>query len=335
MPHHFLDTPVDPFPVDGSLNARQLLERMAKTSFQGRNLGTALSIWRQMVEDEAYIFFGLAGAMVPAGMRRVIVFLLHNGLIDCLVSTGANLFHDCHETLGRKHFQGSAAADDEILREHQVDRIYDTFASDREFQQTDRFIAQFASELPGDHPYTTREFLRLLGERLSEEADEEGILTAAAKAGVPVYCPAIGDSSIVIALAVGAGGRAPAVQFDIVADVRETADLAAGADSTGVIYVGGGTPKNFIQQTEVTAALRGDEVSGHRYAVQITADAPHWGGLSGCTFSEAQSWGKISAGARKVSVHCDATIALPLLASSLADWLRECSAGTRKKRGRI
>jgi len=335
MSHSFLDTPVDPFRVDGSLNARQLLERMAKTSFQGRNLGTAFSIWKQMVEDRAYIFFGLAGAMVPAGMRKVIVFLLQNGLIDCLVSTGANLFHDCHEILGRKHFQGSAAADDEELRSHQVDRIYDTFASDLEFQQTDRFISEFAAGLPGENPYTTREFLRLLGERLSEESDEEGILTAAARAKVPVYCPAIGDSSIAIAiaLAVGDPDQPPAVQFDVVADVRETADLAAAASSTGVIYVGGGTPKNFIQQTEVTAALRGDEVSGHRYAVQITADAPHWGGLSGCTFSEAQSWGKISSGARKVSVHCDATIALPLLASALADWLGERATGAQRNRG--
>jgi deoxyhypusine synthase len=331
MSHSFLSTPIDPFRVDASLSACQLLERMAETSFQGRNLGTAFSIWKQMIEDQAYIFFGLAGAMVPAGMRRVVVFLLQNKLIDCLVSTGANLFHDCHETLGRKHFKGSAAVDDDELRQHQVDRIYDTFASDLEFQQTDRFISDFSSELPGDHPYTTREFLHLLGQRLSEELDEEGILTAAAKAKVPIYCPAIGDSSIAIALAVGGSDRPPAVQFDIVADVRETADLAAEADATGVIYVGGGTPKNFIQQTEVTAALRGEEVSGHRYAVQITADAPHWGGLSGCTFSEAQSWGKISRGARKVTVHCDATIALPLLASALADWLEERADAAGKK----
>jgi len=323
MSNPFLSKPVKPFQVDASLKAQDILERMAETSFQGRNLGMAFHIWKRMVEDEAFIFFGLAGAMVPAGMRRVIVFLLQNSLIDCLVSTGANLFHDCHETLGRKHFQGSAVVDDDELRAHQVDRIYDTFASDLEFQQTDRFISDFAGGLPQDHPYTTRQFLFLLGQQLSRKSDEDGILTAAAKAEVPVYCPAIGDSSIAIALAVG--GSTPA-QFDIVADVRETADLAARAASTGVIYVGGGTPKNFIQQTEVTAALRGDAVSGHQYAVQITADAPHWGGLSGCTFAEAQSWGKISAGARKISVHCDATIALPLLASALADWLEGRSA---------
>jgi deoxyhypusine synthase len=323
MSHPFLSNPVDPFQIDTSLKAQDLLERMAETSFQGRNLGMAFRIWKQMIADEAFIFFGLAGAMVPGGMRKVIVFLLRNGLIHCLVSTGANLFHDCHEILGRKHFKGSTTVDDKELRSHMVDRIYDTFASDLEFQQTDRFIGDFAAGLPRDHPYTTREFLSLLGQRLAEESDQEGILTAATKANVPVYCPAIGDSSIAIALAVGDSQGPLAIQFDIVADVRETADLAARASSTGVVYVGGGTPKNFIQQTEVTAALRGDAVAGHQYAIQITADAPHWGGLSGCTFSEAQSWGKISAGARKVSVHCDATIALPLLAAAMADWLQE------------
>jgi deoxyhypusine synthase len=317
----YLSAPVVPFQVSPSLSPLQLLERMADTSFQGRNLGQAVRVWQQMVEKKAFIFLGLAGAMVPAGMRKVIVFLIRESLIHCLVSTGANLFHDCHETLGRKHFKGSAAVDDNELRSHHVDRIYDTFASDLEFQKTDRFISDFAATLAKDRAYTTREFLHLLGRHLAPMSSEEGILTAAAQAGIPIYCPAIGDSSIAIALAVGGTEGPVPLQFDVVADVTETADLAANASSTGVVYVGGGTPKNFIQQTEVTASLRGDQVAGHRYAIQITADAPHWGGLSGCTFAEAQSWGKISTDARQVSVYCDATIALPLLASAMSEWL--------------
>jgi deoxyhypusine synthase len=324
--HSYLSAPVVPFQVSPLLSPLQLLEGMADTSFQGRNLGLALHIWQQMVERKAFIFLGLAGAMVPAGMRKVIVFLIQEGLIHCLVSTGANLFHDCHEILGRKHFKGSAAVDDRELRKHRVDRIYDTFASDREFEETDRFISDFSTTLAKDKAYTTREFLHLLGQHLMRASKEEGILTAAARAEIPIYCPAIGDSSIAIALAVGDTEGPIPLQFDIVADVRETADLAASASSTGVIYVGGGTPKNFIQQTEVTASLRGDAVPGHQYAIQITADAPHWGGLSGCTFAEAQSWGKISADAKQVSVHCDATIALPLLASAMAEWLHRRSS---------
>ncbi|KPL18483.1 MAG: hypothetical protein AMJ92_07695 [candidate division Zixibacteria bacterium SM23_81] len=319
----FLHKPVIPFEVDEKLTACALLEKMADTSFQGRNLGRALTIWQQMIEKQITVLFGLAGAMVPAGMRKILVYLLEKRLIHCLVSTGANLFHDCHESLGKKHFKGSPMADDLKLREHKIDRIYDTFASEKEFRETDQFIIDFAATLQTQSPYTTREFLRRLGQHLTKEAHEEGILTAAAKGAVPIYCPAIGDSSIGIALAVGDKKGRTAVQFDLIADVEELADLVAKAPSTGVIYVGGGTPKNFIQQAEVTAKSMGHEVGGHEYAIQITADAPHWGGLSGCTFAEAQSWGKISPQAKKVSIHCDATIALPLLVSALAEWLED------------
>jgi deoxyhypusine synthase len=105
--------------------------------------------------------------------------------------------------------------------------------------------------------------------------------------------------------------------FDVVGDVRETAYIVANSQKTGVIFLGGGTPKNFIQQTEVTATMMGLKVTGHRYALQITTDAPHWGGLSGCTFEEAQSWGKISPSASKVTLYCDTTIALPLIVSAV------------------
>lgn len=311
--------------MDGKLTTYGLLRKMADTSFQGRNLGRALSIWEQMVQRETTVLFGLAGAMVPAGMRKVVVYLLEKRLIHCLVSTGANLFHDCHESLGRMHYKGSSTADDLRLREQKIDRIYDTLASEKEFRKTDGFIIDFATTLETQKRYTTREFLSRLGQHLAKEVDEEGILTAAAKGDIPIYCPAIGDSSIGIALAVGDRTGRTRVQFDIIADVVELADLVVKAPSTGVIYVGGGTPKNFIQQAEVTANSLGHEVGGHEYAIQITADAPHWGGLSGCTFSEAQSWGKISPQAKKISVHCDATIALPLLVSGLAEWFDQRS----------
>ena len=131
-----------------------------------------------------------------------------------------------------------------------------------------------------------------------------------------MYCPAIGDSSIGIGLAIKP--EEDNFIFDVIGDVKETALIAANANKTGVIYIGGGTPKNFIQQTSVTAAVMGKDVSGHEYAVQITTDAPHWGGLSGCTFEEAQSWGKIAKKAKMVTVHCDSTIALPIIVTALA-----------------
>ena len=317
--HNILHTPIVPFEVKPGDSVADCLQRMESISFQGRSIGTAFRIWVDMLRDETTVLMGLSGAMVPAGMRKIIVYLIENRLIDCLVSTGANLFHDCHETLGKSHFKGDPDFDDVTLFEHRIDKIYDTFASEDEFRDTDDYIADFAKGLDPRRSYTTREFLNLLGRRLAEEGTRDGILTAAARARVPIYCPAIGDSSIGIALTTLTSESGERFQFDIIGDVEESTDIVASSKKTGVIYIGGGTPKNFIQQTEVAASVQGREVKGHDYAIQIIVDAPYWGGLSGCTFEEAQSWGKISTTAKKVTLYCDATIALSLLATALAE----------------
>ncbi len=311
----YLRKPVRPIEIDPGQGLDSFVRAMGNTAFQGKNLSRAVDVWEEMLKKRTTIFFGLAGAMVPAGMREVIVYLIKHRFIDCLVSTGANLFHDVHETLGRYHWQGSVHANDNDLRDEGIDRIYDVFAVEEEFNRADRFLYEFADALK-PRPYTTREFLYLLGKELSGRCKKEGIVSAAYKYGVPVYCPAVADSSIGIALALK-HGKGHFV-FDLIGDVKESAHMVADARSTGVVYVGGGTPKNFIQQTEVTACLMCREVEGHRYAVQITADSPHWGGLSGCTFEEAQSWGKISKRSTHVTVNSDATIALPIIVASLA-----------------
>lgn len=318
---NFLKRPIVSPKVEPGANVAQLLNGMRETAFQGKNLAIAVEIWKAMLMDKTTIFFGLAGAMVPAGIRNIIVYLIENRLIDCLVSTGANLFHDVHETLGNHHWQGSPFVDDLQLRDAGIDRMYDVFALEREFHRADRYIHRFSRTLDRGRPYTTREFLYLLGKRLSRDYKREGILTSAYRAGVPIYCPAIGDSSIGIALAMGRDEEN--LLFDIIEDVKETALLVARAETTGVIFIGGGTPKNFIQQAEVTAPLMGKKTSGHRYAIQITTDAPHWGGLSGCTFEESQSWGKIAKRAEKVTVHCDSTIALPIIVTALVQGMEE------------
>lgn len=316
--NRYLHAPVEPFEIREKSSVSEMLDRMARISFQGRNLSTAFDIWKQMLSDDTTICMGLAGAMVPAGMRKIIVYLIENRLIDCLVSTGANLFHDIHETLGRFHWLGSPAVSDTALKNLGIDRIYDTFALEGEFYKADSFVMEFGRTLDESQSYSTREFLALLGKKLREKGKERGILTTAAEAGVPVFCPAVGDSSIGIALGILYKKEKKRIHLDPVKDVSETAHLVMHSKKTGVIFVGGGTPKNFLQQTEVTGGYMGGEMQGHTYAIQLTADAPHWGGLSGCTFEEAQSWGKIHKKARMVTVHVDATIALPLLVTGLA-----------------
>ncbi len=316
--HELLSVPVRPFDPNGVRGFSDLLERMSRTAFQGRQLGEAFQVWKKMLATDCIIMMGLAGAMVPAGMRRLVAEMIRRRLIDCLVSTGANLFHDLHETLGHYHYQGSPHVDDVVLAENMVDRMYDVFADEDEFRMHDRFLGEFAASLDQSRPYTTREFLYLLGQRLAGMAREDGILTAAAKAGVPVYCPALGDSSIGIGIAAHRHAHGNRLMFDIIGDVLETAYLANSA-TTGVIYFGGGTPKNFIQQTEVTLLNMSEMAEGHKYAIQIVTDAPHWGGLSGCTFQEAQSWGKVAPDAHMVTCHCDSTIAMPLLVTALLE----------------
>jgi len=310
----FKNYPVKPFMIKGEGDIEAILRDMEDLSFQARNLGLSFKVWKEMLKDRTFIFLGLAGAMVPAGMRKVISYLISNRLVDCLVCTGANLFHDFYESLGKKHYKAGPYVDDVRLKENGMDRIYDTLAPEEGFRKTDYFIKEFAESLDRKRSYTTREFIYLLGEHLARRGGEEGILTSAYKKKIPVYCPAIGDSSIGIALAWGK----VFLNFDLVRDVYETTYLAGKMEKTGVIYIGGGTPKNFIQQTQVTLSIMGEEREGHHYAIQIITDPPHWGGLSGCTLEEAQSWGKIAPDAKKVSLYCDATIALPLLVEGLA-----------------
>jgi deoxyhypusine synthase len=327
---HYLKEPTTPIEPKKGEKIDDLLRKMSNISFQGRNLAQAFEIWQNMLKDKTTIFFGLAGAMVPAGMRKLIVYLINQRLIDCIVSTGANLFHDCAETLGYYHWKGSPQVDDVSLWKEGIDRIYDTFAVESEFRKTDEFIENCVKELDQEHEYTTRELHYFLGKKLSETCKEEGILSSAFKKKVPIFCPALADSSIGIAVALGRFRKSNKVTFDIIRDILESAYIVRESVNTGVIYIGGGTPKNFIQQAMVVSNyLYQKEETGHKYAIQITADAPHWGGLSGCTFEEAKSWGKIAEKALKVSVHCDATIALPVLVAGLTEMVDDIERGAK------
>lgn len=313
----FLQTPIEPFVVEPGLTADDLLSRMERISFQGRNLATARRIWQKMLADDVTIFLGMAGALSAGGLRLVVADLISTRKIDCLVSTGANLYHDLHETRGLRHYVGSATADDAALAEDRVDRVYDTFASEEEFVENDEWIAAFAASLEA-RPYTSREFLYRLGEHLWTTTGRDGILTAAYRANVPIFCPAISDSSIGMGLSQARQKRAGVGFIDTIGDIVESTNVIIRRPRTASVVLGGGTPKNFINQASVQAEFYCPEVTGHRYALQIVTDVPHFGGASGSSLEEAQSWGKLATDSARVSVLADATIALPILASALA-----------------
>jgi deoxyhypusine synthase len=313
----FLQAPVEPFLVEPGMTADEILHRMERISFQGRNLGAAHRIWRRMLDDDVTIFLGMAGALSAGGLRLVVAHLITNRFVDCLVSTGANLYHDLHETRGQHHYIGSAGADDAALANERIDRVYDTFASEEEFVGNDNWIADFAATLP-PRPYTSREFLHLLGGHLWKTTGRDGVLTSAYRANVPIFCPAIADSSIGMGLSQARQKTPGAGHIDTIGDIVESANLIIRRPRTASVVLGGGTPKNFINQASVQAEFYSPEVSGHRYAVQIVTDVPHFGGASGSSLEEAQSWGKLATDSPRVSVQADATIALPFLASALA-----------------
>src|SRR6476620_8732852 len=177
----FLQTPIEPFAVEAGMSAADVVSRMERISFQGRNLATARRVWERMLADDVTIFFGLAGALSAGGLRLIVAHLILNRYVDCLVSTGANLYHDLHETRGRHHYVGSPHADDSALAEERIDRVYDTYASEEEFIGNDNWIAAFASTLES-RAYTSREFLHLLGGHLWDTTGRDGILTAAYRA---------------------------------------------------------------------------------------------------------------------------------------------------------
>jgi deoxyhypusine synthase len=321
--HKYLETPTHPIEV-GNKSIGHLIEEMRGIGFQGRNLGESVEIWSRMLkEDGLTIFLGLSGAMVPAGMRRIIAFFIENRLIDCLVTTGANLFHDAHEALGKHHYHGSEKMNDAKLFENSIDRIHDILASEKEFRSLDMKVVEFAKGLERNRSYSSRELIHLFGKMIAELGGaKDSILLSALKANVPIYVPSLSDSSIGIGLAI-ASRKGHHVHVDHVKDVAEISSIVEASKKTGVVYIGGGVPKNFIQQTEVVASLSGHKDMGHDFAIQYTTDSPQFGGLSGCTFDEAVSWGKISTRASRIQVFVDATIALPIVSHALYEKTKE------------
>ncbi len=315
----FLKKSVRPVDVTRVQGLGELLTQFQGSSIQARNLGRCLEVWENALTDpkRPTIFLGLSGPLIAAGLRKVLRDVVAWGLVDVVVSTGAILYQDLYQSIGGRHWMGSPTADDVRLRDAYLDRIYDTYVDELKFEETDRAIGRVTNRFPR-RPASSREFLAFLGREFDHP---ESILATAARAGVPVFSPALIDSSIGIGLTLQYQenrGRSDRFVLDAVRDNYELVQILAGSPRTAVVYIGGGTPKNWINDGIVMANYAfGREGEGHYYALQITTDVPHWGGLSGSTLDEAQSWGKISRTATRAMAHLEASIGLPLLVGAL------------------
>lgn len=294
----------------------ELVEAYKDSSIQSRALATCAGALENALIDPARptVILGLSGALIAGGMRKIISDMIKTGVVDVIVTIGAIPYQDFYQALGFHHYKCSPSIDDVALRELFLDRIYDTIVDEEKFREVDEKIGRLAEQLE-PRPYSSREFLSYLGSQID---DEDSILYNAHKYGVPIFAPALNDSSIGIGLThlynrMRKTGK-PYMSLDPIRDNFELAQVKIVSDKTAVIYVGGGVPKNYIQQTEVIAEMLGHDKGGHHYAIQITTDSPVWGGLSGCTFEEAQSWGKINKDACKAVVYVEATIGLSLIA---------------------
>ena len=315
-----------PAPIARDTSAVELIEG-AFLAYNGRRLREACRLFaRKMLEPDVTVGVTLAGALTPAGLGlAALVPLIEAGFIDWIVSTGANLYHDTHFGLGMDLREGSAETSDVALREESVIRIYDIFFHYDVLLSTDAFYRELIASPEFDRPMSTAEFHHLAGkylaerERLLGDGTAGSLLATAYRCGVPIYTSSPGDSSIgmnVAALAL----EGSKLRFDPSADVNETAALVLDAKRrggrSGVFILGGGSPKNFILQTEpqIQEVLGIDE-RGHDFFLQVTDARPDTGGLSGATPSEAVSWGKIDPDqlADSVVAYVDATVALPLI----------------------
>lgn len=319
--NEILSDPVRHLDTESNVRVADVLEAFNGTGFQSRNLASCLNVLMSCLKDpdRPTIFMGLAGAMVPGGLKKVIRDMLKTHVIDVLVSTGANLYHDIYEALGFRHYLAHGYVSDTELRDNRINRMLDVYADDKKFDDSDSYIKRFADSLE-PRTYSTREFIYLLGKSLS---DHNSVVATAAEEGIPVFCPAISDSSIGIALAAHRiekvrKGESP-IAIETIQDNLEIVRIKMLAKKSAAMFVGGGTPKNYIQQITPMAAVMKISIPGHFYGLAITTDDPKWGGLSGCTFEESQSWGKYEYEARFATVYCDATIALPLLFRSALD----------------
>lgn len=299
-------------------NAVPLMEQFEHMAFQARNLARAARIYDEMLSHNACtVILCLSGSLFSAGLKKVVSDLVSLNMVDVIVSTGAVIVdQDFFEALGFKHYQGAVTADDGQLMRNHIDRIYDTYIDEDELRICDNTVKKIADGLrPG--AYSSREFIRIMGEYLTEEDKGKGsVVRAAYTNGVPVFVPAFSDSSAGFGLISHQWeqGSDPKVSIDSVKDFLELTRIKIASKDSGLLMIGGGVPKNFAQDVTVAAEIIGRDVPMHRYAVQITVADERDGGLSGSTLKEAHSWGKVDKGNEQL-VFCEATIGFPLIAS--------------------
>ena len=300
-----------------SFDARKIIDSMKKMSFTSRDTAKAADIYNEMLRDKnCSIFLTIAGSTSAAGCMKLYSDLIKYNMVDAIVATGASIVDmDFFEALGFKHYQGDQFQDDKVLRDNYIDRIYDTYIDEEQLQACDKAICDIANKLP-PKTYTSREFIKEIGNYLKSNAKKKGsLIELAYDYYVPIFCPAFTDSSAGFGLVMHQEQNPKKhITIDSIREFRELTEIKLKSKASGLLMIGGGVPKNFVQDTVVCAELLGKKVDMHKYAIQITVADVRDGACSSSTLKEASSWGKVDT-SKEQMVFAEATSVLPLIAS--------------------
>ena len=320
----FLKKPIEHIDIT-SFDSRKIISSMEKMSFVSRETANAANIYNEMLKDnECTIFLTLAGSTSAAGCMNIYKDLVKYNMVDAIVATGASIIDmDFFEALGFRHYQGSQFQDDTELRKNYIDRIYDTYIDEDELQVCDKKICEIADNLE-PRSYTSREFIHEMGKYLKKNSvKKDSLIETAYNNNVPIFCPAFTDSSAGFGLVIHQEKNPNShITIDSIREFRELTEIKIQSKGSGLLMIGGGVPKNFIQDTVICAELLGKEVAMHKYAIQITVADSRDGACSSSTLKEASSWGKVDI-TKEQMVFAEATSVLPLIASDAyhrAEW---------------
>ena len=312
----FLKNPVEHIDIT-SFDSRKIISSMEKMSFVSRETANAANIYNDMLKDkDCTIFLTLAGSTSAAGCMNIYKDLVKYNMVDAIIATGASIVDmDFFEALGFKHYQGSQFQNDTELRKNYIDRIYDTYIDEEELQECDKKICEIANNLE-PRSYTSREFIYEMGKYLKQNSKKkDSLIETAYDKNVPIFCPAFTDSSAGFGLVVHQEKNpGKHITIDSIREFRELTQIKIKSKSSGLFMIGGGVPKNFVQDTVICAELLGKEVEMHKYAIQITVADSRDGACSSSTLKEASSWGKVDI-TKEQMVFAEATSVLPLIAS--------------------
>ncbi len=327
----FLTVPTRPIPVDRDRSVAGLLEKMEGAGFGARQLAEAHRIWLDMLDDNSTIYLCGSGNLIPSGMRRLLAYVIKNRFVDVLVMSGTVLFHDIHEILGRNHYQAHPSMSDDELEASEIARTGDLLASQDEYREADEWIGSVINQLELSRPYSVREFLHLLGRELAEIAHEDGILTAAFKSRVPIFCPNLLETQLSVGIARARFEKKIQFNFDITEDTMEMMQIAQRARNSGIITLGSICSQSMVNMAEISSYITRTTPRGHKYAVSITTDSvpldirtPSIGG------NHTQLFGKLLKNATTAYVPSDPSIALPMIVTALSQTAAKYMKGRKR-----